>query len=170
LRKVESYILTEEEMQKKFGIAKMDVFISYCWTQQEIAKKLKQKFDESDIKSWMDLDQMIGGKSIDESMEEGVTNSTLVVVLLSNEYAKSKNCNQEFKLAVDVKKQILPLLVGSLNSYPPKGMKAGLKDKLYIDLADNNFDNNISKVIHTIKDYLKNSQQINISKHSELND
>jgi len=160
-RKLQSNILTEEEMQAKFGLDKMDVFISYCWAQKEIVKKLKRQLDEAGIKSWMDIEQMVGGRSINASMEEGITNATLIIVLLSNEYANSINCNKEIKIAVVTKKQIIPLLVGSLDSYPPKGMKIALKDKLYIDITEGNFDTNVSKVINTIKDYLKKSQQIN---------
>jgi len=161
-RKVQSYILTEEEMQKKFGLVKMDVFISYCWAQQEIAKKLKQRLDETNIKSLMDIEQMITEKKIDTSMEEVIINTTLILVLISNEYAESINCNKEVKLAVTTKKQIIPLLVGSLDSYPPQTMKTALKDKLYIDITTN-FDFNVSKVIDMIKDYLKKTS----SKSSE---
>jgi len=125
-----------------------------------LQKKLKQRLDETNIKSWMDIEQMIGGKSINTSMEEGVANATLILVLISNEYTESKNCKIEVKLAVTTKKQIIPLLVGSLDSYPPEGMKTALKDKLYIDITQSNFDFNVSKVIDTIKGYLKNSQQI----------
>jgi len=117
-----------------------------------LQKKIKRQLDEANIKSWVDLEQMIGGKSIDLSMEEGVTNAALIIVLLSNEYAKSKNCIKEIKLAVDSKKQIIPLLVGLLDSYPPKGMKTALKDKLYIDITEGNFEINITKVINTIKE------------------
>jgi len=91
-------------------------------------------------------------------MEEVIINTTLILVLISNEYTESINCNKEVKLAVTTKKQIIPLLVGSLDSYPPEGMKTALKDKLYIDITQSNFDFNVSKVIDMIKDYLKNTK------------
>ena len=85
----------------------------------------------------MDENQMEGGDMLFEEIDEGISASEVVVSCLSPEYTKSVNCNREFLLASDRKKTTIPVVLESLETWPPRGSIGPLlAGRLYIRIDD----------------------------------
>ena len=124
-------------IEKGENVTYPECFISYCWAQKPKVKLLKQSIESHGIKCWMDEQQMEGGSMLFEEIDQGISDSSVVISCLSPEYTKSVNCNREVLLATDRKKTTIPVLVEELEQWPPRGnLGPILAGKLYIDLTD----------------------------------
>jgi len=67
----------------------------------------------------------------------GISESKVFLACVSDKYGESENCRREVQLATDRKKLIIPLIVSTCSTYPPRGsMGPILAGKLYIDISD----------------------------------
>ncbi len=98
-----------------------ECFISYCWAQKERVKVIKSTPEDHGIRCWMDEQQMEGGSSLFQEIDESISASEVVISCLSPEYAKSVNCNREVLLATDRQKAPIPVIISDLEHWPPKG-------------------------------------------------
>jgi hypothetical protein len=157
-------ILTEQftkisQVMKKFGM-KIDlkniqnIFISYSHAHKvivhKIADKLKAKFTV-----WIDTDNLKGGVILDQEIEDGIKNTSLFVCFISEKYCESDRCMDEFALANNLGKKILPVMlkreakngvelrIAKLNKFyafkPPNVFEPWSED-LYQRLEENIFD------------------------------
>lgn len=64
--------------------------ISYNWTHQKEALKIKEILKENKLRVWMDVDDMYG--STLAAMAQGVEGADIVIMCYSYDYQKSTNC------------------------------------------------------------------------------
>ena len=70
---------------------------------------VKKAMDRAELNAWMDVDKIKGGDVLDARMEAGVRAAKVVVISVTENYARSENCLAEVRMAKDLKKAILPL-------------------------------------------------------------
>jgi len=146
---------------------KPECFISYCWAQKAQVKVIKATLENHGIRCWMDEQQMEGGSMLFEEIDEGISASEVVLSCLSPEYTKSVNCNREVLLATDRNKATIPVVVGELEHWPPRGnLGPILAGKLYIKIGEdairgkeqnNEFQQLIQSVLQLLKTSTKNT-------------
>lgn len=143
------------------------IMFSYSWSQQDKVKsiynKVKQELHYS--KLWIDFEKMKG--NILQTMNDAIENSYLILVFLSSNYKKSKNCKIESELIIGKQKKFILIKLEknypytSQNELEEDNWLAKLyKDQFYIDLSEMNLDN-LNRLIKdiqsdTIEYYRKN--------------
>ncbi|XP_070533769.1 uncharacterized protein [Ptychodera flava] len=103
---------TKKQKEKKYPRC----FVSYCWHNSRRAVELKQvpenphalgKGDPRELKEylekngvtcWMDVDN-VGRSGLFEDIAEGLKHADMMLACVSDEYARSKNCQMEFRFA-----------------------------------------------------------------------
>ncbi|GLE07852.1 hypothetical protein PINS_up018594 [Pythium insidiosum] len=101
---------TQLQFEVKNAAGNRDVMISYTHSHSEFALKLRKSLEHANVTTW--LDQMdpsgIGGGSVwREEIADGIRNASLVVCILTEDYAKSEWCLKELALAKECGKPIL---------------------------------------------------------------
>ncbi|KAJ0403094.1 hypothetical protein ATCC90586_001272 [Pythium insidiosum] len=110
LRPIDCTTSTQLQFEVKNAAGNRDVMISYTHSHSEFALKLRKSLENAKITTW--LDQMdpsgIGGGSVwREEIADGIRNASLVVCILTEDYAKSEWCLKELALAKECGKPIL---------------------------------------------------------------
>jgi len=144
IKKIEA---TEESKQ---------IFISYSWANKQTVKQLKSVLDKIPLLCWMDENAMIGGNQLFEQIDKGVSECSVFLACVSDQYGSSENCRREVRLATDRRKLIIPIMVATCDPYPPRGDMGPLfAGKLYIDISnEEKYKRNIEQLITTIKQSL----------------
>ena len=90
-----------------------DIFLSYAWGKvawrQPLAMEIVKELRERGYSTWFDVYNM--RTDLEASMRAGISTSKCVVVLLSPDYAISKNCAFELDVALRSGKPIITCLV-----------------------------------------------------------
>ncbi|OQS04396.1 transient receptor potential Ca2 channel (TRP-CC) family protein [Thraustotheca clavata] len=89
-----------------------DVMISYTHSHSEFALKLRKALEDSNITAWLDtMDPSgIGGGSVWRAeIAKGITNATLLVAIVTEDYTRSDWCLKELACAKNAGTPILPI-------------------------------------------------------------
>jgi len=140
---------TEDEIKKKLKLlrelTRPQVFLAYSSLDYEKIKPIIHQLEEANIKTWY-FDKMKIGKSLKNTIEQNIKESSFIIAFLSNNIIKSKPAQREFELFKNYKKPIIPILIDeNLTELPLE-----LKDILYADYVKRK-EVAIEKVIDTIK-------------------
>ena len=128
---------------------KWDVMISYSWrTGKEHANDLYNVLTKNGYKVWIDEQNMAG--DLRGEMAKGVANSTIVLLLISEEYKNSHNCEREYTLADECRKIIIPILVKDY--LPPNSSNLALiiAGKIYYKLYEKK-EENMKRILKEIE-------------------
>ncbi len=87
-----------------------NIFISYAHANKEIVHKIADKL-KANFNVWIDIDNLKGGDNIDKEKANGIRNSSLFICFISEQYCESNACNMELRLADNLKKKILPVML-----------------------------------------------------------
>ena len=137
---------------------KWDVMVSYNWkTGKECANDLYKVLTENGFKVWIDEKCMAG--DLESEMANGVANSDIVLLLISEEYEKSHNCIREYTHANTCQKIIIPIQVE--NYLPPLSSKLALiiSGKIYYKLYENK-EENMKKILIKIENHIGKRRSI----------
>ena len=91
--------------------------ISYQWDDQKYCLNMRDHLISHGYKVWMDIDKMHG--SVLETVSEAVENSFCVIMCVSQKYKEIKSCKLEAEYAVQLEKNIVPLIMQ--HGYQPDG-------------------------------------------------
>ncbi|KAF1785163.1 Ankyrin repeat-containing domain [Phytophthora cactorum] len=89
----------------KRAAGQRDVMISYTHSHLAFARKLRQSLEEANVTTWLDLmdPSGIGGGAVwREEIARGITNASVVLCILTEDYASSEWCLKELALAKQV--------------------------------------------------------------------
>ncbi|MGZ8537952.1 MAG: toll/interleukin-1 receptor domain-containing protein [Flavisolibacter sp.] len=108
------------------------IFISHCW-----ADKVKPQFGQIQeqlgrYELWIDKTELKIGENLNKNVKKGIEQSEIVLVLWSENAAKSSGVQYEIKTAVELNKTILPCMIDD----HPLSHSEELKDMLCVDLRD----------------------------------
>ncbi|KAL4160791.1 hypothetical protein PRNP1_001353 [Phytophthora ramorum] len=110
LRPLDCTANTRLLFELKRAAGQRDVMISYTHSHLEFARKLRQSLEEANITTWLDLmdPSGIGGGAVwREEIARGITNASIVLCILTEDYASSEWCLKELALAKQVGTPIL---------------------------------------------------------------
>ncbi|ETM53236.1 hypothetical protein L914_03274, partial [Phytophthora nicotianae] len=110
LRPLDCTASTRLLFELKRAAGQRDVMISYTHSHLEFARKLRQSLEEANITTWLDLmdPSGIGGGAVwREEIARGITNASMVLCILTEDYASSEWCLKELALAKQVGTPIL---------------------------------------------------------------
>jgi serine/threonine protein kinase len=127
-----------------------DIFLSYAWgsdsARRPFTLELHRALTRAGLRVWIDhrpdgSGQM--GYDMKASMRKGIADSKIAVVLMSSDYANSKNCGFELDTIVDLKKPLVICTVepGFWKTWMSADHRVALKSglaggsKLYVDLG-----------------------------------
>lgn len=94
-----------------------DIFLSYRRTDQAVARELVEKLEQAGLNVWWDH-KIEGGVDWRDAIVENLTNSTMLVILFSEECNDSRQLRKELALADELEKDVVPILI---DSSKPKG-------------------------------------------------
>jgi|SRR5215216_1349 len=111
------------------------VFISHSSRDKEFARWLASEFRKRGLEVWIDNERIKFGHSIPKAIEEGLTQSACIVVLLSPAFQESKWCRAEYEplLVREIERScilIIPLLIEDCE------IPTLLSQKRYADLRE----------------------------------
>ena len=119
-------------------MANKHIFVSYCHKNKkvvhDVANRLKQTYT-----IWLDDDNLKSGENKDEKIADGVRDSSLFICFISNFYCDSSACTDEFFLAKERNKIILPIMLERSGSNGIELTIAKL-NKFYAFKEDETFD------------------------------
>jgi len=137
-----------------------DVFISYSQENRDIATQIKTRLENKSIKVWIDFEQIEPGDFIVKKIEEGLTKSSAMILLITPSSMESGWVEEEYTTAISRTKDItnpmrvIPVLVSNAQ------LPAFLSNRLWIDLRDDsNFEEQINVLIETILDHRTEIQE-----------
>ncbi|RLN77890.1 hypothetical protein BBJ28_00026577, partial [Nothophytophthora sp. Chile5] len=110
LRPLDCTTSTRLLFEIKRAAGQRDVMISYTHSHLEFARKLRQSLEEANVTTWLDLmdPSGIGGGAVwREEIARGITNASVVLCVLTEDYAQSEWCLKELALAKQVGTPIL---------------------------------------------------------------
>ena len=85
-------------------------FVSYSYRNYDIAQKVVKKLETRGITVWYDGGMEIGPDWTD-LISNQISRCSVLVVLFSNDYLKSKFCNHELIFAASISKTIIPVFL-----------------------------------------------------------
>jgi tetratricopeptide (TPR) repeat protein len=99
------------------------IFISYSWSNMDVADEIEKDLSQLQLELVRDVRDLKYRASISEFMEK-IRDSDYAILLISDEYLKSKNCMKEVLHLLKDKNyedKILPVIVGELSVYDTFG-------------------------------------------------
>eukprot|EP00644_Phytophthora_capsici_P014393 jgi/Phyca11/539610/estExt2_Genewise1Plus.C_PHYCAscaffold_30789 len=99
LRPLDCTASTRLLFELKRAAGQRDVMISYTHSHLEFARKLRQSLEEANVTTWLDLmdPSGIGGGSVwREEIARGITNASVVLCILTEDYVSSEWCRVEY--------------------------------------------------------------------------
>jgi hypothetical protein len=115
-----------------------DVFISYSQKDSKIVSIVVKDLEEAGLKIWQDKTRIAPGERIREEVNDGIRNSSVVLIFISLRSLRSRSVLDELDMAMYREKQerrtvVYPILIGRVSVYS-KEFPEDLKGKAYIDL------------------------------------
>lgn len=135
----------------------MKVFISYAGPDQQFADRLAEELRGSQIDVWMDGFEIQGGDNLFEKIIQGVEESDLVIIVLSEAYSKSRWSQQELsafamKEVTANRLSIIPVIIEDCE------IPIFLQDRMYIDFRIS-FDEGSKSLVAAIKHHKKHKRK-----------
>lgn len=133
---------------------KYDVFISYKSQSINVVKAIVHVLESDNIRCWYaprDLDNQSAGKDYDDKIMEAITDSSLLIVVLTNAALTSDWVKAEVGIAQKQKKLVIPYVVSELQV--ENGLRMRLESKHWID-AYPNPERKFSLLLRNVKIFL----------------
>ena len=127
------------------------VMISYSWSEQKTALKLRDRLKDAGFIVWIDVEKMKG--LLSDRMAEAVEDSFAIILCVSEAYRVSHPCRSEANYGFELKKPLLPVIVEE-NYFPEGGwLRFLISNTLYYKIfADEMFERNITTILNYLTD------------------
>lgn len=110
------------------------VFVSYASADRACVGQIANVLEEAGIAVWRDEKEILGGECYGPAIVEGIQNSRAIVLMCSDRSFRSKNVNQEIRLAWKYSIPYIPLLLEKI-SYPEQ-VEYWLEGNQWIEVLD----------------------------------
>lgn len=126
----------------------MSVFISYSSRDRAFVEKLAYSLVDKRIKIWLDKWEMHPGDSLIEKIQEALTESSYLLVVLSEKSVESEWCKKELNSGLmreieEKKVHVIPIVIDNCK------IPIFLKEKLFADFRTN-FDHGLRELIRPL--------------------
>ncbi|KAJ3095999.1 hypothetical protein HK100_005670, partial [Physocladia obscura] len=143
------------------------IMISYCWNDLAIARPVAQLLKSNGFNVWIDQYDM--KVDMNEAMIAAIDNADAILAFISDDYAKSHNCNLEIKYANEKRKMIFPVRLGHSNVVKSCAATFVTAGKIYTDLSPKVWYNDLQRheQLHSLINSL--SSQLELLKNAPIN-
>jgi hypothetical protein len=118
------------------------VFISYAWKNQSVAKQLQRDLQRDGVQVFVDYEKITGGDSLPARISAGLEWCNTLVLLWSEDAAKSYYVSQEWESAFHLQKRIIPCVLDD------SALPALLRGRLYLNFSS--YDPGYAQLCHTL--------------------
>ena len=143
---------TDDKISHQLHDANKYVFISYSTKDQDYVNIIKKTFEDNNIRFWIAPDSIPAGSEYTEVIVDAIENSTIIVLVLSDNSQGSVWVPKELDLALSNEKPIIPIHIDK--SELNKKMRFRLSN-LQIEEANENFEKKLSKIVSVIANIMK---------------
>ncbi|KAJ3114021.1 cytokinesis protein 3, partial [Nowakowskiella sp. JEL0407] len=82
-------------------------FFSYSSIDKDIVHEIAEQFTNRGVRIWLDKTHI--EVELNRAMKQGILDSALVVLFISDSYIESEYCELEYNYAKDMKKKLYPV-------------------------------------------------------------
>lgn len=118
-----------------------EVFISYSHQDQEFVSRLALDLEERGAEVWIDREDLHAGEKWQESIAQGVRACKAFLLVVSPQWLKSEWGQREFRLAVESKRPVIPLLYGKAD------LPRELASYQYINFRQGSYAENLADLV-----------------------
>jgi hypothetical protein len=111
-----------------------DVFISYASRDWERVAPIMDALESAGISMWRDQNEILGGECYGSAIVHAIQNSKVLILMCSNASLRSKDVNQEIRLAWKYGVPYLPLLLEVISF--PEQVEYWLEGNQWIEILD----------------------------------
>ena len=126
------------------------IFLSYSSEDIEFVRRLRNDLVENGFNAWMDETHIPGGHHWDDTVEEALENSELLILLISPNSVKSSFVRDEMDYALDKAHPIPQIPV----MYKKTKLPLTWRRLQYIELNEKNYQKNFPVLVQQIKAHL----------------
>lgn len=123
---------------------KTRLFISYAHKNRQFVERLTRRLKEKNFEVWWDSSDIEGGDIWAQEIENGITHSEHIIIVLSPDSVKSKWVAREISYAENQAKDIIPIL------YKPCDIPISISDKQFVDFSKKIFDVAFSALVDVL--------------------
>lgn len=112
------------------------LFLSHSWQDKAVAQKIAEQLDTfPGFTVWVDYFSLLPGDPIQQSIDETIENTDVLLLLWSQHSATSDNVKKEIEKAVATGCLIIPLVLGNSQAGSPSPALPGiLEERLWVDV------------------------------------
>ena len=142
-----------------------DFMISYEWkTGLKYADKLFTELKKKGYTIWLDRNEMKG--NIYDKMANAVLKSKVIILLISEAYEKSENCQKEYNYVIKKNKLIIPTKVEKYNPVEGCALDLLIAPEMYY-LLYKDFDSVVKPLLLAVADKLKKHANKILTNHGK---
>ncbi|CAF3943068.1 unnamed protein product [Rotaria sp. Silwood1] len=134
------------------------IMLSYQWNSQAYVKRIASMLKQKNIPIWFDIAGDMKG-NINTAMATGVEGAALIISFDTVAYSKSINCQKEFTYALQLKKNIVPVLLEHVNNLQNTWLGNSIASLNTINMQDESqFDSSFKALLQRINIALKEKE------------
>jgi hypothetical protein len=122
------------------------IFISYSRKDKSFAQSLVHTLEHYGLDTWIDSDDIRAGIKWSSAIQEGLKQSSVMLVVISPDSMESKNVEDEWQYFLDKKKPIIPIL-----HRPTDNIHFQLMRIQYVDFVNNSFEDALKRLIFELR-------------------
>lgn len=119
----------------------VDVFVSYARSDGEISRRIADRLELAGHSVWIDTDDIVGSERWRASIGSAITNSDVVLLVVSSASMQSENVEREVTVAAEQDRPIVPAVVETADV--PVGLLYDLAGVQRVSFVDRPFDDAI---------------------------
>jgi|GEM_PF-3348322 len=108
----------------------IDVFISYVRNNEQFATALATSLYQQNISTWVDTVKIGPAEKWNAAVREGILKAHVFVVLLDGLWLNSKVCSDEYILALEHAKTLVPIIVEQVDTHGWKALQLTVPEEL----------------------------------------
>lgn len=124
------------------------VFISYKSEDIQYALRLCRYFSWSDIKYWIDKENIDGGEPYDVIIPEIIQQCDIVLALISKGSLESDNVANEIRIAIKYKKKVIPVMLENIKLEGPISYHIESNNRIEVF---KDWDSEVDRLINQLK-------------------
>lgn len=122
-----------------------EVFVSYAREDVDFARRLTNGLRRLEVPVWLDVFNIVPGKSWARQVGEALDRCVLMVLIVSPHSMSSENSDDEWNYFLDKRKEVIPVL------FEPAEIPFRLKKLQYVDFAAQAFDSALTQLTVAIR-------------------
>jgi hypothetical protein len=143
----------------------VDVFISYSSKDQKIADAVVNYFESSKVKCWIAYRDADAGTLYSASIMKAIKNSSIFVLVFSENSNKSHHVLKEIDAACRYEKIIIPFKIDACQ--PDDAVEYYLSATHWLDAISAPMDNHLNDLVKTVNRYLEKKVDVSLPVGSE---